>query len=174
MCRPNASRGSEDQGQKSATSERSTTQVEPRVAASRGGLSLREAASHSRGGMSQSQTLSKSRKTFKRGCQKCQDQGLGKECDHCWICGSEEHFSPGCRLKKKQVRPTVNPRTKETRTETRTHPQNRHEDNGNDTQSSNDGGLQSSLERGENGEEQLTASQRIDPPRGSRMPESES
>ena len=38
----------------------------------------------------------KTKHTFSRLCQRCQDEG-NRNCIHCWECGSEEHFSRGCR-----------------------------------------------------------------------------
>ena len=38
----------------------------------------------------------KPKQQFSRLCQKCQESGNAK-CTHCWRCGSEEHFSRGCR-----------------------------------------------------------------------------
>ena len=38
----------------------------------------------------------KTKQTFTRLCQWCQAEGKRK-CIHCWRCGSEEHFSRGCR-----------------------------------------------------------------------------
>ena len=40
----------------------------------------------------------------KRGCRACQDQGQGESCQHCFRCGSAEHFARGCRA----ARPTGN------------------------------------------------------------------
>ena len=36
------------------------------------------------------------KKTTPRLCQQCQELG-SKKCNHCWRCGSEEHYSRGCR-----------------------------------------------------------------------------
>lgn len=33
----------------------------------------------------------------RRGCRKCQEAGTGSDCDHCFKCGSSEHFARGCR-----------------------------------------------------------------------------
>ena len=33
----------------------------------------------------------------RRGCHQCQDAGTGSSCDHCFKCGSGEHFARGCR-----------------------------------------------------------------------------
>ncbi len=33
----------------------------------------------------------------RRGCHKCQEAGTGHDCDHCFKCGSSEHFARGCR-----------------------------------------------------------------------------
>ena len=38
----------------------------------------------------------KSKQTFSRLCQQCEDNNRTK-CNHCWKCGSEEHWSRGCR-----------------------------------------------------------------------------
>ena len=35
----------------------------------------------------------------KRGCQKCQERGMGNACDHCFICGGSNHIARYCRLK---------------------------------------------------------------------------
>ncbi len=34
---------------------------------------------------------------LRRGCQKCQDEGVGSTCDHCFKCGLSDHFARGCR-----------------------------------------------------------------------------
>ncbi len=33
----------------------------------------------------------------RRGCHKCQEAGTGSDCDHCFKCGSSDHFAVGCR-----------------------------------------------------------------------------
>ena len=33
----------------------------------------------------------------RRGCYACQQSGNGDHCDHCFKCGSSEHFARGCR-----------------------------------------------------------------------------
>ena len=33
----------------------------------------------------------------RRGCHKCQEAGTGSDCDHCFKCGSSEHFARVCR-----------------------------------------------------------------------------
>lgn len=38
------------------------------------------------------------RATFKPGCQKCAESDRANLCDHCWRCGSAEHFKKGCRV----------------------------------------------------------------------------
>ena len=35
-----------------------------------------------------------------RGCQLCQRDGKGDTCDHCYKCGSSEHYARGCRRKR--------------------------------------------------------------------------
>ena len=42
------------------------------------------------------------RTRVKRGCRDCQQHNRGETCDHCFRCGSTEHFARGCR----QARPT--------------------------------------------------------------------
>lgn len=41
-----------------------------------------------------------SRPPMSRGCRKCQEDGTGSSCDHCFRCGSSDHFARGCRNKK--------------------------------------------------------------------------
>ena len=36
----------------------------------------------------------------KRGCESCQANSRGEECNHCWKCGSSEHWARGCRVQK--------------------------------------------------------------------------
>ena len=43
-----------------------------------------------------SSVASEGKKTTPRLCQQCQELG-SKKCNHCWRCGSEEHYSRGCR-----------------------------------------------------------------------------
>ena len=38
-----------------------------------------------------------SRPSTRRGCRKCQEDGTGPSCDHCFKCGSSDHFARGCR-----------------------------------------------------------------------------
>ena len=33
------------------------------------------------------------------GCPNCQAKGRGESCDHCYICGSSDHWARGCRKK---------------------------------------------------------------------------
>ena len=40
--------------------------------------------------------------TRKSACQNCISQGKEKQCQHCFICGSEEHFARGCKKAKHQ------------------------------------------------------------------------
>ena len=37
----------------------------------------------------------------RRGCNYCQQQGSGDNCNHCFICGSSEHFARGCRQRRR-------------------------------------------------------------------------
>ena len=37
------------------------------------------------------------------GCESCRSKGKGSECDHCFQCGSTEHYQAGC--KKRVVNP---------------------------------------------------------------------
>ena len=37
------------------------------------------------------------------GCESCRSKGKGSECDHCFRCGSTEHYQSGC--KKRVVNP---------------------------------------------------------------------
>ncbi|XP_038055448.1 uncharacterized protein LOC119727584 [Patiria miniata] len=39
---------------------------------------------------------------LKRGCRHCQQNGNGDTCDHCFKCGSSEHFARGCRTRSSQ------------------------------------------------------------------------
>ena len=36
---------------------------------------------------------------WKGGCETCIAEGKEKSCQHCWRCGSSEHFRRGCRAK---------------------------------------------------------------------------
>ena len=36
----------------------------------------------------------------RRGCKECQQNGKGESCDHCFRCGSAEHYARGCRQAK--------------------------------------------------------------------------
>jgi translation initiation factor 2 beta subunit (eIF-2beta)/eIF-5 len=40
---------------------------------------------------------SRPKKPFQKGCSVCKEIGKGDECDHCWKCGSREHFARGCK-----------------------------------------------------------------------------
>ena len=40
--------------------------------------------------------------TRKSACQNYISQGREKQCQHCFICGSEEHFARGCKKAKHQ------------------------------------------------------------------------
>ena len=35
----------------------------------------------------------------RRGCQKCQGEGMSNTCNHCFICGGSNHIARYCRLK---------------------------------------------------------------------------
>ena len=41
-------------------------------------------------------------KVRKSVCQNCASKGMEKCCDHCFLCGSSEHFASGCRKRNKQ------------------------------------------------------------------------
>ncbi|CAI5672713.1 unnamed protein product [Oreochromis niloticus] len=43
---------------------------------------------------------SQPRSTNIRQCQQCQSSNTGNKCDHCYKCGSTEHWAAGCRRKK--------------------------------------------------------------------------
>ena len=41
-------------------------------------------------------------KARKSACQNCVSKGMEMSCDHCFVCGSAEHFARGCRKRSKQ------------------------------------------------------------------------
>ena len=54
--------------------------------------------------VSQKDQQSNQRSKFirKSACKDCVSKGTEKECDHCFFCGSSEHFPRGCRKRSKQ------------------------------------------------------------------------
>ena len=56
-------------------------------------------------GSSNETTSGTAKKTPRRsGCETCNKEGKEKSCQHCWRCGSSEHFRRGCRAKLSENR----------------------------------------------------------------------
>lgn len=59
--------------------------------------SLREEIAEIRKSMSSPHSSHHVRRTARKGCKACHEQGLGDQCGHCFKCGQAGHFYRGCR-----------------------------------------------------------------------------